>query len=143
MKKNNIIKLLVIVAVLVIAKLIFNPYARISRYVERNQGNLRQSCEFYIENGVIDDSYSGIKIDGIFGDANKIVQFYFSGKGLVPSSTYYGFYYSPTDVPVPYVNAEFELTKEGDNKWNWDGEGDNGGIIRKICDNWYYYEAWF
>ncbi len=73
-------------------KNIFNPYAKISRYVNHNEGNLRASCEFYLEQD--------------------------------------------------YVNKE-ELKMVSEDEWTWEDIGDNGGRIRKIRDNWYYYEAWF
>ena len=46
------------------------------------------------------------------------------------------------DVAVSYYN-EYKLTEEKENEWTWKGVGDNGGLTRKICDTWYYYEAWF
>ena len=142
--KKKIVKIVTVIVVLfIIGKIFFNPYARISRYVNRNQGNLKASCEFYLENGIVDKQYSDIKVDGIFGENDKIVQFYVSGKGIAPASVYYGFYYSPADIPVSYCNDNYRLESDGKNQWKWNGTGDNGGKIRKICENWYYYEAWF
>ena len=56
---------------------------------------------------------------------------------------YYGFYYSPEDIPVG--TGEGQLVKaEGDNAgWSWQGYGDNGGEIQKIKPHWYYYKCWF
>lgn len=142
MKRKILIAIFIIIVVCGCMKLFFNPYARISRYIDCNQGNLRESCEYYLENGVTDDTYADIKIDGIYGDSNKIVQFFWSGVGIAPSSKYYGFYYSPDDIAVSYCN-EYKLTEEKENEWIWNGVGDNGGLTRKISDNWYYYEAWF
>lgn len=142
MKRKILITILLIIVFCGCMKFLFNPYARISRYVKNNQGNLRESCEYYLENGVTDDIYDNIKIDGIYGDTNKIVQFFWGGVGIVPSSKYYGFYYSPNDIAVSYCN-EYKLTEVKSDEWTWKGVGDNGGVTRKICDYWYYYEAWF
>lgn len=84
-----------------------------------------------------------VKATGIYKGDTDIVQYDFSGKGIAPASIYYGFYYSPDDIPVPYDNADYDLELKSADEWTWDGVGDNGGIIRKICENWYYYEAWF
>ena len=142
--KKIFYRIVIILIVILLIKLFLNPYARISRYINHNGKQLKTMCdEFLEEGGMFKDSFSHVQVDGIFGNDTKIVQFYFSGKGLVPSSTYYGFYYSPNDVPVPYANEDYPLTEKNQNKWIWNGEGDNGGVIKKIRDNWYYYEAWF
>lgn len=120
-----------------------NPYRRIEHYVNKNHVELTVDCKNFLKNGVVEKNYDGIKIDGIFGDEYKIVQFYFSGFGIAPSSKYYGFYYSPKDIPVTYQNDNSKLIKKSQNEWEWNSSGDNGGIIRKIQECWYYYEAWF
>lgn len=133
-----------IVAVIVVKFTLFTPYRSIERYVNQNKTNLTFSSEFYLEEGTVNKANNDtVDVDGIFGDTNRIVQFHYSGFGIAPSSTYYGFYYSPSDVPVPYCNEDYELTMDVDGGWTWNGDGDNGGKIKKISDNWYYYEAWF
>ena len=84
-----------------------------------------------------------INVTGIYGDTNTIVQFDYSGFVIGPATKHYGFYYSPSNVPVPYCNDDYPLTKTADEEWTWNGDGDNGGIIRKIRDHVYYYEDWF
>ena len=134
MKKKISLLCLVAISMFIVYNIVFNPYARISRYVNHNEGNLRASCEFYLEQNHVNKADREIDVMGIFGGEHK---------GIAPASVYYGFYYSPDDVPVPYCNDDYELNKVSDGKWTWKGEGDNGGEIRKIKDNWYYYEAWF
>ena len=82
-------------------------------------------------------------MDGVFQGEQKIVQFYFSGKGLVPSSTYYGFYYSEENTPAAFQNVSEELEPVSENEWTWSDGTDNGGMTKRIVDNWFYYEAWF
>ena len=89
--------------------------------------------------------YQKVTVDGVFGDSNgkAIVQFFYSGGGIVPSSKYYGFYYSPDDTPSAYQNADVRL-EAGNRAWEWhQANSDNGGITKKIKDRWYYYESWF
>lgn len=86
---------------------------------------------------------SGVRdVDVIMGEY-VIVDFFVTGFGLVPSSTYYGFYYLPEDLPLMYMDGMAKLTKYEEGAWEWQGAGDNGGIIKKITDGWYYYEASF
>lgn len=143
MKKKRFLIFLVVISVFIVSKVLFNPYAKISRYVNRNEGNLRASCEFYLEQNHVNKADTEIDVMGIYGGEHKIVQFLYSGKGIAPASIYYGFYYSPDDIPVPYCNGNEELKRVSDDEWTWEDIGDNGGRIRKIQDNWYYYEAWF
>jgi len=73
-----------------------------------------------------ENGYS-VQLTGLFPE--DVVAFYMGGFGLAPSSVYYGFYYSPEDIPVG--TGEGQLVKaEGDNAgWSWQGYGDNGGEI--------------
>lgn len=143
MKKKRYLILLIIISVFIVSKVMFNPYAKISRYVNHNEGNLRASCEFYLEQNHVNKADTEIDVMGIYGGEHKIVQFFYSGKGIAPAGIYYGFYYSPDDIPVPYCNGNEELTMVSEVEWIWENVGDNGGRIRKIQDNWYYYEEWF
>ena len=143
MKKNICVLLLVAIFGVIVLKIVSNPYAKISRYVNRNEGNLRASCEFYLEQKHVNKVDTEIDVMGIYGGEHNIVQFFYSGKGIAPSGVYYGFYYSPDDIPVPYCNGNEELKMVSEDEWIWEEVGDNGGRIRKIRDNWYYYEAWF
>ena len=66
------------------------------------------------------------------------------GVGIAPASKYYGFYYSPDDVPVAYQNVNDNLTHVSDDEWKWSDNGtDNGDRTIRIIENWFYYEAWF
>ena len=72
------------------------------------------------------------------------MQFLYFAFGLVPSTRYYGFYYSQDDVPVPFQNAGAVLSQVSEEEWNWyDAGTDNGGRTKRITDHWFYYEAWF
>ncbi len=57
--------------------------------------------------------------------------------------TYYGCYYSPDDVPLPFQNTGETLTQTGENSWQWQGEGDNHGYTAKINPRWYFFRASF
>lgn len=57
--------------------------------------------------------------------------------------TYYGYYYSPDDVPLAFQNFDTKLTQDGHDYWVWQADGDNHGATSKIIDHWYYFEASF
>lgn len=127
----------------------YDNYSDIEKYVNSNYTELEKVAKDYMNNKeskmpkhvasiyVYSPKEPYVKID------NTIVEFNTGAKGLVPSSIYYGFYYSEKDVPACFQNEECNLTKKGKNKWEWNDGGDNGGTTIKIRDNWYYCEAHF
>lgn len=135
---------------LILLIFMMQPYRRISRFVKRNETTLTEIAEDVLRGKHLSASeYRGTEIDGLFRGEHPMVQFYSFGFGLVPSSTYYGFYYSPDDVPLPFQNSdEFHTVPAPDGKDDPDtthfkGVGDNGGQTIRILPRWYYYEAWF
>lgn len=74
---------------------------------------------------------------------NIVVQFETGGKGLVPESTYYGFYYSKNNLPFVFDNFDIPLEKVNNNQWKWQDNSDNHGLTTKIRENWFYFEASF
>ncbi len=116
---------------------------RINHFVKSNETALEEIALDQLGGVETVSEYQGAKIEGVCSGEHKIVQFFSGGFGLVPSSTYYGFYYSEDDVPVAYANSNNKLTVVSDNEWAWDDGTDNGGITKKISEHWYYYEAWF
>ena len=119
MRKENLMKKwkksLTIVTILILAgvvlKLCTNPEIRIRNFVSKHESDLREiamdylSGEKYILLGQ-EESYKGVKVQGLQEGEHPIVEFFYSGKGIVPSGVYYGFYYSPDDMPVPVMDGE-------------------------------------
>lgn len=120
-----------------------NPERKIKSFVEQNEEELARIAEDYLDSGEHVKAFQGIEVDGLFKGTHPMVQFFYSGKGIAPAGKYYGFYYSPDDVPLSYQNAENVLTQVSDTEWEWKDNGDNGGRTVKIMEKWFYYEAWF
>lgn len=133
----------------------FDYERRIASFVTKNEPELTALAEDYLEKTEQKEiTYRGVKIGGVF-PAGEAVPFDVGGIGIVPAACYYGFYYSPEDIPVS--NGEGELKKEEEQegflaglvprnqkeRWVWQGYGDNGGEIVKIKEHWYYYKCWF
>lgn len=133
----------------------FNYERRMAHFVTQNEPKLTALAEDYLEKtGQREITYRGAKIGGVF-PAGEVVPFDVGGIGIVPSASYYGFYYSPEDIPVSNGEGELEKVEEQEGflpglvpknqkeRWVWQGYGDNGGEIVKIKEHWYYYKCWF
>jgi hypothetical protein len=116
---------------------------KIVRLVNNNRDFLNE-C---IENKDYDKIYKikGIKNIQTYSLSNNAlyIDFYCFGVGLVPSSTYYGFYYVSDDKPLGFQASSVKLEPGGDG-WKWrEANGDNCYYTEKILDHWYYYKAGF
>ena len=73
-----------------------------------------------------------------------MVEFLTSGAGLVPGSTYKGFYYSADDTHKPYAASEaVTLSQTDENTVSWTDGTDNHGTSVRIIKNWFWFEASF
>lgn len=144
-EKKTIVRILVVIGVIFFLKWYSNPERRIFAMVERNLKKYENAAQQML-NGEI--SASGVAVSGvhdvdvIMGE-HVVVDFFVTGYGLAPSGGYYGFYYSPEDLPVTYMDEMAKLTEYETGAWAWQGDGDNKGVIKKITNCWYYYEAYF
>ncbi|MDO4168865.1 MAG: hypothetical protein Q4D45_03105 [Lachnospiraceae bacterium] len=152
-KKKKIAIVIIILALILLTVIIFahnnihnsrnKIREEISSYVTTNDTKLTEFSIQYLNHETKEKKFDDVEVDGIYGDKHKIVQFYYSGEGIAPASIYYGFYYSPDDVPSDFDGMGYDLSKVSDNEWEWSAEGDDGGYTKKIMDGWYYYEAWY
>lgn len=124
-------------------KFISNPEYRIKSFINQNSEELVTIAESYLNSDIAIKNYKGVEVEQVFRGKNDIVQFYFGGVGIAPASKYYGFYYSPDDVPAVYQNVSCKLSPISDDEWEWSDGTDNGGRTKKLMKNWFYYEAWF
>ena len=145
-------KKLIIIGILILAwiflKLWFNPETRIKHFVNANEENLKEIALTYLSGEKIlslseRDYYKGVEIWGVQSGEHPVVKFFYRGKGIVPSGVYYGFYYSPNNLPAAILDEGRMLQSSGKEEWTWSGEGDNGGMTKRIGENWFYFESWF
>lgn len=151
-------KLLIIFSLLLIVLLSINfieslpsydNYYDIERYVNSNYSELEKVAKDYMNNKKsktpkhVASIYVYSPKKSYVVSNNTIVEFNTDAKGLVPSSTYYSFYYSEKNVPACFQNEKCNLIEKGKNKWEWHDGGDNGGTTIKIRDHWFYMEAHF
>lgn len=143
MKKRNKILVTILVIVLIIGLVwnVFGPFlfnqTLITGYVKSHAVELEQIAQ---DAGYVRQSEGFITIKK---NTNRpdMVEFWCWSWGLVPSSTYKGFYYSENDEPIPFQGVAQKLVMDGDG-WVWQEPGsDNHGYTEKIMDDWYYFEA--
>ncbi len=69
-------------------------------------------------------------------------EFSCGGAGIVPASSYYGFYYSPKDAPLAVDVTQTENLSPVQDGYGWrEPKGDNSYYTERIMENWYYYES--
>ena len=77
-------------------------------------------------------------------DGNRMTEFLIGARGfLLVNAKYFGCFYSPDDKPAAFQNADVELIQSGEDRWTWQGEGDNCGSVEKLREKWYSFEAQF
>lgn len=115
----------------------FTPERRVTRYVEAHQSELQAAMDAYFDQGQ-PLAYDGdIPAVNDWPGKHPMVEYLlFAGAG------YYGFYYSPDDVPLAFQNAPVPLEETGGG-WQWQGEGDDHGSTRRLSPRWYTFEAHF
>ena len=83
-------------------------------------------------------------VDSWERDGHCITEFAIGARGfLLVDAKYFGCFYSPEDKPAAFQNTDVELIQSGENRWTWQGEGDNCGSVEKLREKWYYFEAQF
>lgn len=141
-KAKVLLGFVIVLGLVIIITVFMNPERRIFFMVEKNQTEYEAVAVQLLSTGEPMEVKGVGNIKVLMGD-HAMVDFYVTGFGLAPSSTYYGFFYSPDDVPLAIWNIDVELTEYAEDEWKWTEYGDNRGVTKKIVDGWYYYEASF
>ncbi|MBE6866377.1 MAG: hypothetical protein E7492_05400 [Ruminococcaceae bacterium] len=76
---------------------------------------------------------------------HDVVEFSTGSNGLVPSSTYKGFYYSADNEHKVFSVADSASTtlNISDDYATWTDDTDNHGSSTRILDKWFWFEASF
>lgn len=110
-------------------------------FVTLNEESLREAIE--------NDDYYEFENQGFIKeiDADEtVVDFYCGGAGMGPATAYVGFYYSQdNDMTAiwcaPPPNSILDSLGKG---YEWmEPNGDNQYYVEQICDNFFYYEAYY
>lgn len=115
---------------------------RAARYVRQNREELEQLVEALAEGGDIPAAYNGWPVSRR-ADIG-MVTFETGASGLVPSSAYWGFYYSPENTPLPVMGAEEMAYAPSGDGWRWEEpDGDNWAYTEELLEGWFWYEMHF
>ena len=144
-RQKTLIIIGLIIGGIIFVKWYTNIERRIFAMVAQNVGEYEIAAQQMLNGEIF---ASGVDVPGVRDvhvrkGEHVVVDFFVTGYGLAPSSGYYGFYYSPEDIPVMNMDGMAKLTEYESGTWTWQGVGDNDGVIKKIMDCWYYYEATF
>lgn len=140
-KKKRFFTVITILIILVAVVLLTQKDNFIRAYVARNNAELESYALTMLEKGVVQtDNYGPFRTD-IFPE-DGLVEFSTGGWGLVPNTTYKGFYYSADNSHKPFGGADAEMTIDGD-KATWTDGTDNHGSSQRITDKWFWYKASF
>lgn len=121
-----------------------NEERKISCFVRSNRVELEKIALRCLDGDEPAARYKRVRVEGVFHEDLPIVQFYDSGFGLVPSTTYYGFYYSKDNLPADFQNVGCELAQTSQDEWAWKAAGtDNGGLTKRITDCWFFIKHGF
>ena len=131
-----------IIGAFMVLKWVNQPERKIFSMVQKNQTAYVMAAESVLR-GEKKPEVEGVSQIHLRVGEHTIVDFFVSGFGIAPASTYYGFYYSLEDLALPYLEERAILTEYEEDAWSWQGSGDNKGVTKKIADCWYYYEASF
>ncbi len=136
MKRKHMIFLVLVLALAVLFFYRTNP----ERHAEMFVSMYADQIEKHIHAGEgVPDNLGCLRVN----EWDGMTEFILSGWGIGPDARYYGCYYSPSDVPLPFQNASLPLTQNGHDYWTWTDGTDNRGSTQKIKDHWYYFEASF
>lgn len=131
----SLLSLLLVLAIL--CARLFAPERRAARFVARYS----EAFSEQVSGGqVIPSTWEGVPISVWSGEHPQYEVVLGHGFG---DAQYWGVYYSPDDVPLPFQNADVALSACGEDGWIWQADGDNHGRTKKIADRWYFFEASF
>lgn len=113
------------------------PEHRAAQFVSKNGSSFSELAD---SGQAVPAALDGITIHTWSGD--HLMYEFLLGTGI-GDRQYWGVYYSPDDVPLPFQNAGVPLSANGPEAWTWRAEGDDHGATKKITAKWYYFEAGF
>ena len=150
MKKKHIIFISFIIAIIliVVTFILFVNFMLSGGVSEKYKRDIFQivndNKEILLNDIANNDFTNSLKIKGIKSiDADNdfgIIDFYCGGWGIVPSSSYFGFYYTADDKPKPTSLTPGDALHRKGNGYESKYRS-NRYYTERIIENFYYYEA--
>lgn len=120
-----------------------NTQAAITAKVKNHLPLLTETAErITADKSAVGYTFKGAK-EIRYREQNKMIEFTCKSAGFVAGSSYYGFYFSPKDVPLGFEGTQMAFVEDGLG-WKFEeADGDNWDYTEKIVDHWYYFEMHF
>lgn len=125
--------------------LFFQYEINTSSFVKKNYKELNEFVnKIKLDNSTKDQQKSFYKGWNVtYWKENGMVEFKKGVFGIGSSTTYKGFYYSPTDEPLGFQGTNIKFEKKGKG-WKWkEKKGDNWEYTERIMSNWFKFEIHF
>ena len=115
---------------------------QVFRFVMENEAELTAIAKGQIAGTNQDKNFGKAEIEGVWDGEQTIVQFYWGGMGIAPSSKEFGFYYVPDDEPVKFHNGKYGgiIHPEENGEWRFSDDGGNSGTMIRVLPHWFYYD---
>lgn len=115
---------------------------RAARYIRQNRQELETFVAELASSGESRATYNGWSVS--YRPELGMAEFETGAFGLAPSGAYWGFYYSPENIPLPVMGAsEMDYTPAEDG-WLWEEPGgDNWARTQPLAERWFWYEMHF
>lgn len=141
MNKKRI--MIIVIALIIILAFVFKDNI-IRTYVTVSHEKLEQYSSDFLDKKDNQSATYGLW-DVRSNSEGNMVEFITSSFGLVPSSTYKGFYYSVdnTHKVFSFANASIVTMEIDGDTATWTDGTDNNGTSNRIIDNWFWFEASF
>ncbi len=137
--KKAVILFSLLACIMIFVGVTNTPEKRTIRYFNSHRATLENEVLNSLETG---RAGSELNLTFNYWDGeHPIIEYIVVRSGIVPASKYYGFFYSFDNEPVSFQNANEALTPISEQAWEWNGEGDNHGTVRRLDTNWFYFEA--
>lgn len=134
MTRRGLLSVLLVSAILLLVACTSSE-ERVLTWFDAHRAELTEDAEARLM-GECSDDFDG----DVWRGEHTIVEYCVPG-GL--TAQYSGVFYSPDDVPAAFQNVSVRLTESGEGEWTWRDRGDNHGLVRRLEENWYYFEASF
>ena len=126
-----IVGLVALVAIVGVASMALDAQRRIFSMVKQRQVVYEQAAHQLLEDGEVLE-IEDIESMYVFEGEHNMVEFMVDGDGMIPPAQYYGFYYSPDDVPLPFQNVKVPLTEYKENEWSGQMKAIIGALQKRL-----------
>ena len=115
----------------------------VTEYVRQDSEQLDKIVQEIIDAGQVTENTAYRDYEIHYNVQSQMVEFRVKSSGIGSSTSYSGFYYSPSGEPMGFQGTDLTFVPDGAG-WRWTEEGgDNWEYTEQITGNWYWFEVYF